>query len=1142
VTTTELLAHLRARGITLSAEGGALKVSAPAGALTPELRSDLAARKAELIELLEQARRQRPASQPSRPRSSGVQRAPLALPQQRMWFFERAQPGTSVMNISLAVRLRGPVDDARLEEALQRLAARHETLRLRIEDGAQGPQQVAEPDVPVPLTRVDLRGSGASSVDDEIQRLKKEDASKPFDLGRAPLWRVLEVRAADDDRILLFTFHHVIADAWSLAVVVQELAAHYNALTAAPGAELPELARTYFDYAIEQSSADGDAAMAAQLAYWRTKLDGDLPVLDLPTDAPRPPFQTYSGGAVEARLSGAAYDGLTAIGRQQRASLFMVLVAAFQVLMSRLSGQTDVIVGTPIAGREDRQMEPLIGLFINMLALRTTVDAGSTFLSLLGQVRETALEAFANQLPPFERVVQQSRVRRDPSRTPIFQVLFNMVDGRLPLPETLGEATLTLDGIEQPPSRFDLTLYAVSEADGVTLKLVYNTDLFSHARAEEMLSQYVSLLEQIAAAPDAPVGSYSLLSGRARGVLPDPAAPLPASTQPPVHQLVLARMQQAPDRAAIADNMEQWSYGQLHERSGRIAGALRRLGVGRGKLVAIVAYRSAELVAAMLGVWRAGASLMVLDVAYPASRLLARLDVATPDAVIRLEGAGDLADELESRISGFSAALTLPQGGSAIDWALAEYEDPGVIEVSGDDQAYVAFTSGSTGAPRGIVGPHAPVSHFLSWHIEQFAIGSEDRVAMLSGLSHDPLLRDILTPLACGGTLCIPDPDELLTPGWLADWMRREQITVAHLTPAMAAVLTANVETDDPIPSLRRVFFGGEVLRSAMVARLARLAPEAMCVNFYGATETPQAMGFHVVAQDDGDVVPLGKGIDAVQLLVMTDSGQLAGIGELGEICVRTPYLSRGYLNADEEGNARFATNPFTNSDGDRIYRTGDRGRFLPDGSVSYAGRRDGQVKVRGYRVELAEIEAALARHAAVKSAAVSLHSDAGGERLVAYMVLNDGAEPMASELRRFLRRDLPEYMIPALFVPVPAIPVTPNGKVDRRALVPPDTLSRRDQPRVLPRTPVEKTVAEIWREVLGDVEVSVHDNFFDLGGHSLNSIEVVARLQARLGVEIHPGHLILESLEQISADCERQLLQKGVNPQTAARGAGAES
>ncbi len=398
---------------------------------------------------------------------------------------------------------------------------------------------------------------------------------------------------------------------------------------------------------------------------------------------------------------------------------------------------------------------------------------------------------------------------------------------------------------------------------------------------------------------------------------------------------------------------------------------------------------------------------------------------------------------------------------------------------------------------------------------------------MLSGLSHDPLLRDIFTPLVCGGTLVVPDPDELVTPGWLADWMRREQVTVAHLTPAMAAVLTGSVDDAlETIPSLRRVFFGGEALRPATVTRLGTLAPSAMCINFYGATETPQAMAYHVVNDEriGTMTVPLGTGIDGVQVLVLTAGGALAGVGELGEIYIRTKYLARGYVNEDGTAGSRFLSNPFGDSGDDRMYRTGDLGRFLPDGSVAYAGRNDAQVKVRGYRVELSEIEAALARHASVQRAVVALHSEATGDRLVAYLVLEDGTEPMASELRRFLRRDLPEYMIPALFVPVSAIPLTPNGKVDRKALVPPDTLSRQDRERVSPRTTVERAVAEIWAEVLSVNDISVHDNFFDIGGHSLNSIQVVARLEKQLGVKVHPGHLILESLEQISAACEKQL------------------
>jgi amino acid adenylation domain-containing protein len=612
------------------------------------------------------------------------------------------------------------------------------------------------------------------------------------------------------------------------------------------------------------------------------------------------------------------------------------------------------------------------------------------------------------------------------------------------------------------PSKFELTVYAAETAGGLALNLVYNADLFDRERVAGMADQLETLLAQMAEDPEARLASLSLLTPAARAVLPDPVAELPFKWLGAIHERVARQAHETPGAMAAVDRSGAWTYRELDASASRLAQWLIQGGIRPGDVVAVHAHRSARLAAALLGVWKAGAAFVILDPAYPAARLASVLSLARPAAEI-------------------AARLELPETVPA--------DDPG-LPVDPNGTAYLAFTSGSTGLPKGIVGPHAPLSHFLDWHVRTFGLTPADRFSLLSGLSHDPLLRDLFTPLWLGATLCVPDPEEMARPGWLAGWMAREGVTVTHLTPAMGQLLAQDA-LPGSLPDLRLAFFVGDVLTGRDVARLRRVAPSVRCVNFYGATETPQAMGWYEVREGEGRI-PLGRGIDGVQLLVLDRSGRLAGLGELGEIHIRTPYLAKGYLGDEEQTRERFRPDR-----GEvRLYRTGDLGRYRPDGAVEFAGRADTQVKIRGFRVEPQEIEAAVLRVPGVRECAVVLRED----RLVAYVVPGPGTEVDASALRSHLAAHLPGYMVPAWIVPLPALPLTPNGKLDRRALPAPE---RTGGEASAPRTPVEERMAEIWRELLGVERVGVHDSFFDLGGHSLLATRLLSRLRTAFGAEL---------------------------------------
>jgi amino acid adenylation domain-containing protein len=644
----------------------------------------------------------------------------------------------------------------------------------------------------------------------------------------------------------------------------------------------------------------------------------------------------------------------------------------------------------------------------------------------------------------------------------------------------------------------------------------------------EMLKQYAILLAKIAENPEERIVRYSLITPSQVKLLPDPTRPIGLQWEGAVHTTFSERARLASERVAVMDTAESWNYGDLDRRSNQLANYLVTHGVQPGDVVAIYAHRSASLVWALLGVLKAGAAFLILDPVYPSRRLIDILEAASPKAWLQIEAAGELPEELAENVEAMVAncRLVLPGLASAVELGLLEGntdKDP-EIAVGPDDLAYVAFTSGTTGEPKGIVGTHRPLSHFLRWHCEQFGLNESERISLLSGLSHDPLLRDVFTPLWLGATLCIPDPDEVASPGWLADWMRQQEVTVTHLTPAVGSLLieasgsdSAAQKGDGVLPSLRYAFFGGDMLMRQAVVDITALAPSVSCVNFYGATETPQAMGYHRVPVEEiegfkenpqafSENVPLGCGIADVQLLVLTAAGKMAAVGELGEIYVRTPYLSRGYLNDDALTRERFIINPFSEALEDRLYRTGDLGRWLADGNIVFLGRIDHQVKIRGFRIELGEVEATLCLHPSVSEAVVVAREDRPGDkRLVAYVVTAAAESvPSTGVLRAFLQEKLPDYMIPSAFVSMDALPLTANRKVDRRALPAPDgTRLELKEAFVMPRTPVEEIIAGIWSDLLDVIQVGIYDNFFDLGGHSLMATRLISRLREALQLEL---------------------------------------
>jgi amino acid adenylation domain-containing protein len=972
---------------------------------------------------------------------------------------------------------------------------------------------------------VDLRAVSDGEKEARAMRLVAQDAHRPFDLAQGPLFRATLVQLAAEDYILLLNMHHIISDGWSMRVFLQELAALYAAFAIGKPSPLPELPIQYADFAVWQRQWLQGEVLERQLSYWKQQLGGSPPMLELPTDRLRSAVQTYRGARQSLLLPKPLSDALRALSQRQGVTLFMTLLAAFQTLLHRHTGQDDLWVGAPIAGRTRTEIEGLIGFFVNTLVLRTDLSGNPPFQELLGRVREVALAAYAHQELPFERLVEALQPQRQLSHPPLFQVFFNMLnlqDNRITLPGLAVEA-LSAPDVE---AKFDVTLYVRERSESLQFELVYNADLFEPRRMGAMLEQLHHLLTQIVDHPEARLAQFSLVTPTAEALLPNPAQALCSDWLGGAHRRFAQQARRVPQRPAVVDAHEVWSYAELEAWSNRLANYLRARGIQQQDVVAIYAHRSASLVWALLGVLKAGAAFTILDPAYPASRLIDCLRLAAPRGWIQMRAAGPPPEALEEFLATLSwrCRLELPQRTAAeVEALLQGYstDNPGDM-VGPDDLAYVVFTSGSTGKPKGILGAHRPISHFLAWYSQAFGLSASDRFGMLSGLSHDPLLRDILTPLWLGGTLCIPDPESLWSPGRLSDWMRQQELSVVHLTPAMGQLLTdmpsssaAGTSEAMRLRSLRYACFGGDVLTKRHVAKLQALAPSAACVNFYGATETPQAMGYFIIpSAEDRDrhpgpeqeqlpeSIPLGRGIQDVQLLVLNGARRLAGIGEPGEIYVRTPYLAQGYVDDEALTHERFIANPFTATAGDRLYRTGDLGRYLPDGAIQFLGRRDHQVNIRGFRIELGEIEAVLDQHPAVRQTAVVARQDATEDtRLVAYMTPRQSPPPPSETLRRFLEGRLPHYMVPATYVWLDALPLTPHGKVDRRALPTPDlNLPRSARTRIASRNTVERQLTGIWEQVLGVHPIGVQDNFFDLGGHSLLAVRLFAHIERVVG------------------------------------------
>jgi len=1039
------------------------------------------------------------------PRADRSQPLPLSFAQERLWFLDRLGDERCIYNMPSVLRLRGALDLAALQNSLRAVVCRHESLRTTFPAVLGNPVQRIEPEG-FRLPFVDLSALSSDERELEIERLVRAEVHHVFDLACGPLFRATIARLCDatpasaEEHLIIFNTHHIIFDGWSMKVFHHDVAALYAAYCQGQPSPLPEPTLQYADFALWQRGWLADKTMAAQLSYWREQLAGAPQILSLPTDRPRPPVQTHQGAHYHFRFPAALAASLRALCIDTRSTLFMVCLAAWKVLLMRYSGQTDIVVGSPIANRNNLSTEPLIGFFVNNLVLRSDLSGELRFLELLERIKSTTLDAYRHQDVPFGKVVEALQPERNLDHSPLFQVMFDLFDrtsAQLDLP---GLTVETLDEIEFPFAKFDLTLSILDEPSAESERqlggrIEYNTDLFDRSTMVRMAAHYERLLQGIVDDPRQSVHTLPMLGAAERPQILVGLNEAPSDPGKCFHVRFEEQAARTPDAVAVVfddcktqgasdDSCIRLTYRELNQRANRLARHLRVLGVRAETLVGLCVERSPEIIVALLAIWKAGGAYVPLDPAYPAERLAFMLD----DSQVSL---------LVTNQSMVTALLPCAAPLLCLDKLVLDGESSENLDVpvSPDDLAYLIYTSGSTGKPKGVLVEHRSLCHTSDAQVQALGVGAEDRHLLFFSLSFDGGLADVILPLRCGASLYLAPQQEIMPGAPLYRFLQKHAISTVILTPSALAQLP-----DTDLPALRTVMTAGEACPAELVSRWAQ---SRRFLNLYGVTEAA-ILSTVAVCTADGRTPTIGRPIHGNQICILDPSLQPVPVGIPGELYIGGPGVARGYHNRPELTESRFLGNPFGPG---RMYRTGDLGRYvLPSSAIDgvgaeieFLGRRDHQIKLRGFRIELAEIESVLRQHPELRDAVVVARNEkAGKTRLVAYAVAAPSSEspPTAMALRAFLQAKLPDYMVPSAIVLVDSLPLTANGKVDRQALPEPQS----QEQYVAPKSAIERQMTTLWQELLQVDRVSVHDNFFELGGHSLLLTRLHGRLEQTFG------------------------------------------
>jgi amino acid adenylation domain-containing protein len=1058
---------------------------------------------------------QRPADAGTRAQGR-IHRAPRDAPlrtsfsQRRMWLVQQLNPQTTAYNMAFTVRLRGPLDAALLARSLDCVARQHEAFRTRFISVDGEPAQVITPHPDVALGHVDLRAWPDHQREIEARRVLRAVTSRRFDLSVAGLHSTTLLQLDDTDHVLMWLMHHSIGDQWAAGVLMRELQQVYTALLQNQPIGLAPPAVEFADYAEWQRQERQQAALDLQLNFWSRRLEGLQP-LALPTDKPRRGPIGGSGGSVHMDLGAARLAAVKQFSTRHGATPFMTLLACFDLMLARYSGQTDIAVGVPIANRRSLAAESLVGTLVNTVVMRNHVANGLSFVELLAGVRETALQAYANQDLPFNTLVQDLAQRRDRNFSPLVQVMFNVLNAPYAVD---GFAGLKAEAFpfNQGAAQFDLSLAVDTETFG-QIHLDYAADLFEEASATRMLAGYVTLLDQVLADPTLTVLDFELVGYAERAELQAwNATKLPFETDLRLGDLIRRQVLKAGDATAAVFEGRRVSYGELDASARALALRLRASGAGPGALVGVCLERSIELVTALVGVVYSGAAYVPLDPSYPPARLARMCEDAGMTLVVsREDELRRLRSALPQNLSFIDVDSVGPAPEESADFALFGHAD---------DPAYVIFTSGSTGRPKGAMNAHKGVVNWLQWMQTEYTLAPQDRVLLKTPYSFDVSLREFFWPLMTGASIVVARPDGHRDSAYLIDLIRQQSITLLHFVPSMLHIFL-----DEPgieqCTSVQRVVCSGEALSADAVELFFRRMPHSRLCNLYGPTEAAVEVTFWECRPGDpsgvASSVPIGRPVANTQMHVLDSRLRLQPVGVPGELYIGGVQVGMGYVSRPDLTAERFIPDPF--NPGERLYKTGDLARWTSNGVIDYLGRADDQVKIRGHRIELGEIESSLATHADVARCVVIVREDAPGDRRLVAYVAPRGTMSAAGALREHLRQQVPEYMVPQHVVVLESIPLLPNGKIDRAALpMPTDTAVVRDSAFWVPRTDTEVALAQIWERLLGIDRVSTTDNFFDLGGHSLLAMRAVSDIQKALGVRIGVRRLLFESLAQLAA------------------------
>jgi amino acid adenylation domain-containing protein len=1058
---------------------------------------------------------------------------PASIDQERLWFIDQLQPGNTAYNIFSASRIRGSLNVPIMERVINELIQRHEVLRTTLKSVDGVPVQVIAPELEITLEPVSLEHLPEEERYDEALRLTTEEFARPFDLEKGPLVRAGLLRLAEDDFVLQVNMQHAITDRWSFAVFEKELAVLYQAFATGQPSPLPELPIQFADYAVWQRERMNSDEYKKDLEYWLRQLDVSF-VLDFPTDFPRPPVQNFRGARVYVGYPKSLLDGLKELSRREGVTMFMTLMAAFKTLIYRYTNQHDILISTPIGTRLRPETENLVGYLLNLLIVRTDLSGNPTFRELLKREQEACVGAFAHQEVPFGKLVQELKPKQDASRNPIAQVAFLYLD----FPEAtamqfLGLTATPID-IDNGASRFDITLAMIETPEGFAISIEYISDIFEHGRMERMARHLQVLLEGIIANPDARLSDVPILTLAEQRQLQhwnDTAHQFPSTLL--VHQLFEQQAALRPGAPALLFEDQALTFSEINRRANQLARHLLRRGLEPEARVGVMLPRTPDALVALLAIFKAGGCYLPLDPEYPPERLAFMLDDAAVSLLITEE----------------SLRVHLPEQATPVitldDEQLAEQSIENVEnEVRPEQLAYIIYTSGSTGRPKGVSVEHRQLLHTLQSAQEVLKLTEADCLPSIASFSFDISLLELLCAPLAGGRCLLVSTHGVLEATVTARVLK--QATVLHAVPGlMRRFVSVARETAASGRQLRLVLVGGEAVAPELLAEMQDVWSSADVRVLYGPTEaTIICAGYDVSREGAIDHQMIGRPLPNTVLRILDQAGKLVPIGVDGEICIGGAGLSRGYRERADLTAESFVPDEYSTCAGARIYRTGDRGRYLPDGNIEFTGRMDEQVKVRGFRIELGEIESVLREHESVNEAVVIALEDKGNEkRLAAYVVTAQGASRNISELRNSLKERLPDYMIPSAFVYLDALPLTSHGKIDRRALPAPDA----ERPAlaeafIAPRTPTEKSLASIWTKLLGINRVGINDNYFELGGDSLLATQLVSQLRGVFEVELPLVNLfqyptlaelatsieeaIIEQMEEISDEEAEQLLK----------------